>query len=323
MRDSENLVLPINWNNVDDFNKSVFDTLITNFWVPERVNMSGDLASWRKLSEAEQTLVLRVFAGLTLLDTIQGTVGAVRLLQDAQSPFEEAVLANIVFMEQIHAKSYSNIFSTLSNTEAINEAFEWSRDNEHLIYKQEKILAAYDGDDPLKRKIASVFLESGLFFSGFGLPFHLAGRGKLPNTADMIRLILRDEAVHGYAIGYWFQLEYNKLSTDEQQEYLFWAIDLATDLYLNEEKYTRSLYDEAGLTDMILPYVRYNFGKAMQNLGFDSIFPDTLRDIDPVLASSMSQQENGDFFSGATTYAIGKTEEVDDSDFDNFEDWNF
>lgn len=320
MRDNEDLVLPINWNDVDEFNNSIWQTLTTNFWVPERVNMSGDLASWRKLSEAEQTLVLRVFAGLTLLDTIQGTVGAVRLLQDAQSPFEEAVLANIVFMEQVHAKSYSNIFSTLSNTESINEAFEWSRENEFLIYKQMRILGAYDGDDPLKRKIASVFLESGLFFSGFGLPFHLAGRGKLPNTADMIRLILRDEAVHGYAIGYWFQQELRKLPEAEQTAYWEWAIDFATDLYANEEKYTRSLYDDAGLTDIILPYVQYNFGKAMQNLGWDSIFSTTLRDIDPVLASSLSQQENGDFFSGTTTYAIGKTEEVDDSDF---EDWNF
>ncbi|QIG57898.1 ribonucleotide reductase, class 1b subunit beta [Microbacterium phage PauloDiaboli] len=320
MRDSEELVLPINWNNVDEFNKSIWETLTTNFWVPERVNMSGDLPSWRKLSEAEQTLVLRVFAGLTLLDTIQGTVGAVRLLQDAQSPFEEAVLANIVFMEQVHAKSYSNIFSTLANTRDINEAFEWSHENEYLRFKQQRILEAYDGDDPIKRKIASVLLESGLFFSGFGLPFHLAGRGKMPNTADMIRLILRDEAVHGYAIGYYLQLELQKLSEEEQQEYMFWAIDFATELYMNEEKYTRSLYDDAGLTDTILPFVRYNFSKAFQNMGWDPIFPDTLRDIDPVLASSLSQQENGDFFSGATTYAIGKTEAVSDADFD---DWDF
>lgn len=319
MRDSEDLVLPTNWNDVPDFERDIWNTLTSNFWIPERVNMSGDLASWRKLSDAEKTLVLRVFAGLTLLDTIQGTVGAVKLMQDAQNPFQEAILTNIVFMESIHAKSYSNIFSTLSNTEDINEAFEWSRENPYLIHKQKKILEAYDGDDPYKRYIASVMLESGLFFSGFGLPFHLAGRGKLPNTADMIRLILRDEAVHGFAIGHWFQRMVEKLPEDEQMDYQMWAIDFATDLYENEEKYTRSLYDEAGLTDVILPYVRYNFGKAFQNLGFDPIFPDTLRDIDPVLASSMSQQENGDFFSGTATYAIGKTEDVDGE----IEDWDF
>lgn len=176
MRDQHNRVTPVNWNEVPAKEKEIWDTLLKNFWVPERINMSGDAAHWRKLSDAEKTLVLRVFAGLTLLDTIQGDVGAVRLMKDAKNPFEEAILANIAFMEQIHAKSYSNIFSTLSNTEAINEAFEWSQENEHLIYKQTKILEAYDGDDPIKRKIASVFLESGLFFSGFGLPFHYAGR---------------------------------------------------------------------------------------------------------------------------------------------------
>ncbi len=320
MKDADNLVLPTNWNDVEDFENQIWETLVSNFWVPGRINMSGDLPSWRRLSDAEQELVLRVFAGLTLLDTIQGTVGAVSLLKDAQNPFQEAILCNIIFMEQIHAKSYSNIFSTLSNTEKINDAFAWSRENEHLRYKQKKVLEAYEGDDPLKRAIASVFLESGLFFSGFGLPFHLAGRGKLPNTADMIRLILRDEAIHGYAIGYWFQRDLAKLSAEEQEEYLLYAVDLAIDLYDNEEKYTRSLYDEVELTDTILPYVRYNFNKAMQNLGYASIFQTTLADIDPVLASSLSQQENGDFFSGTATYAVGKAEEVKDEDF---EDWAF
>lgn len=282
--------------------------------------MSADLPSWRRLSQIEQTLVLRVFAGLTLLDTIQGTVGAVKLLGDAKNPFQEAVLANIVFMEQIHAKSYSNIFSTLASTEEIDKAFEWSETNEFLNYKQDLILEAYDGPDPLKRAIASTFLESALFFSGFGLPFHFAARGKLPNTADMIRLILRDEAVHSMAIGTWYQRDLAEETPERQAELRDYTIGLAMDLYENEEKYTRSLYDDAELTDTILPYVQYNFNKAMQNLGYDSLFSTTLQDIDPVLASSLSTaSETGDFFSGATTYALGTSEDVSDDDFAEFD----
>ena len=53
-----------------------------------------------------------------------------------------------------------------------------------------------------EEKIASVFLESFLFYSGFWLPMYFSSRGKLTNTADLIRLIIRDEAVHGYYIGY-------------------------------------------------------------------------------------------------------------------------
>lgn len=318
MRDTTNTskVRPTNWNEVPDFEKGIWETLIGNFWLPERINMSGDLPSWRRLSEDERTLVLRVFAGLTLLDTIQGTVGAVKLLEDARNPFEEAILTNIIMMETIHAKSYSNIFSTLAGTEEIDEAFYWSETNEFLQFKAQTVVDIYDGDDEAKRKIASTFLESGLFFSGFGLPFYLAGRGKLTNTADMIRLILRDENIHGYAIGQWFQRNLREQYPEREAELREFAVNLALDLYENEEKYTRSLYDGVGLTDTILPFVRYNFSKAMQNLGMDPIFPDTLNDIDPVLAASLSTaSENGDFFSGATTYSLGRTEETDDSDW--------
>lgn len=316
MRDLNKKVRPTNWNDIDDFEKRIWETLISNFWIPERIEMSADLPSWRRLKKEEQTLVLRVFAGLTLLDTIQGTVGAVALLKDAKNPFEEAILTNVILMETIHAKSYSNIFSTLSNTEDINEAFDWSETNEFLQYKANRIVEIYDGDDEAKRKIASTFLESALFFSGFGLPFYLAGRGKLPNTADMIRLILRDENIHGYAIGTWFQRNVSEYYPEREEELRDFAIDLAMDLYENEEKYTRSLYDSVGLTDTILPFVRYNFSKAMMNLGYDPIFPTTLQDIDPVLAASLSTaSENGDFFSGATTYSMGKSEDTTDDDW--------
>jgi ribonucleoside-diphosphate reductase beta chain len=45
-----------------------------------------------------------------------------------------------------------------------------------------------------------------------------SSRAKLTNTADMIRLIIRDEAVHGYYIGYKFQKGLERLSTEKQQE---------------------------------------------------------------------------------------------------------
>ena len=97
------------------------------------------------MSEAEHTLTMRVFTGLTLLDTIQGTVGAVSLIPDALTPHEEAVYTNIAFMESVHAKSYSSIFSTLCSTRQIDEAFSWSEENEYLQRKARIVLDYYDG----------------------------------------------------------------------------------------------------------------------------------------------------------------------------------
>lgn len=133
-------------------------------------------------------------------------------MPDALTPHEEAVLSNISFMEAVHARSYSSIFSTLCQTKDVDAAYAWSEENAPLQRKAQIIQQHYRGDDPLKKKIASVFLESFLFYSGFWLPMYFASRGKLTNTADLIRLIIRDEAVHGYYIGYKYQKNQEKIS---------------------------------------------------------------------------------------------------------------
>lgn len=191
-------VSAINWNRVqDEKDAEVWDRLVSNFWLPEKVPVSNDIPSWGTLTAQEQQLTMRVFTGLTLLDTIQGTVGAVSLIPDAITPHEEAVYTNIAFMESVHAKSYSSIFSTLCSTPDIDDAFRWSEENPNLQRKAQIVLDYYNGESPLKRKVASTLLESFLFYSGFYLPMYWSSRAKLTNTADLIRLIIRDEAVHG------------------------------------------------------------------------------------------------------------------------------
>ena len=109
-------VQAINWNRLEDpKDEEVWDRLTGNFWLPEKIPLSNDIPSWATLHENEKLMTTRVFTGLTLLDTVQGTVGAVSLIPDAVTPHEEAVLTNIAFMESVHAKSYSSIFSVLAS----------------------------------------------------------------------------------------------------------------------------------------------------------------------------------------------------------------
>lgn len=55
------------------------------------------------------------------------------------------------------------------------------------------------------------------------------------NSAEIIKLIIRDESVHGTYIGYKFQLGFNELSEDEQGEFRDWMYELLYQLYENEE----------------------------------------------------------------------------------------
>jgi len=311
---------PVNWNKIEDsIDLEVWNRLTANFWLPEKVPLSNDVQSWATLHPDEQELTMQVFAGLTMLDTIQATVGAMTLMGDARTQHEEAVITNIAFMESVHAKSYSSVFSTLCSTTDIDKAFRWSEDNLFLQKKAEIVLSKYHGDDPLKRKIASVLLESFLFYSGFYLPMHWSSRGKLTNTADLIRLIIRDEAVHGYYIGYKFQQAFPEEPAARQEELSKYAYELLMELYDNEVRYTADLYDPIGLTEDVKAFIRYNGNKALMNLGFDPLFPKEATDVNPSILSSLSpnSDENHDFFSGSgSSYVIGKHESTTDDDWD-------
>ncbi|MEI3847389.1 MULTISPECIES: class 1b ribonucleoside-diphosphate reductase subunit beta [unclassified Microbacterium] len=313
-------VQAINWNRIqDDKDLEVWNRLVNNFWLPEKVPLSNDIQSWNTLTPEEQTLTMRVFTGLTLLDTIQGTVGAVSLIPDALTPHEEAVYTNIAFMESVHAKSYSSIFSTLCSTKEIDEAFRWSVENENLQKKAQIVMEYYRGDEPLKRKVASTLLESFLFYSGFYLPMHWSSRAKLTNTADLIRLIIRDEAVHGYYIGYKFQRGLERVDEATRNDIKDYTFSLLYELYDNEVQYTQDLYDGVGLTEDVKKFLHYNANKALMNLGYEAMFPATVTNVNPAILSALSPNadENHDFFSGSgSSYVIGKAEATEDEDWD-------
>ncbi|KFW97607.1 class 1b ribonucleoside-diphosphate reductase subunit beta [Pectobacterium carotovorum] len=313
-------VQAINWNKIeDDKDLEVWNRLTSNFWLPEKVPLSNDIPSWGTLNARERQLTIRVFTGLTLLDTIQNTLGAPTLMPDAVTPHEEAVLSNISFMEAVHARSYSSIFSTLCLTSEVDDAYRWSEENTALQKKSDIILSHYRSDDPLMKKVASVFLESFLFYSGFYLPMYWSSRAKLTNTADLIRLIIRDEAVHGYYIGYKFQRGLAKADPARQQQVKNFAYDLLQDLYDNEVLYTQELYDGVGWTEDVKKFLHYNANKALMNLGYEALFPASMTDVNPAILSALSPNtdENHDFFSGSgSSYVIGKAVNTEDEDWD-------
>jgi ribonucleoside-diphosphate reductase beta chain len=162
-------------------------------------------------------------------------------------------------------------------------------------------------------------LESFLFYSGFYAPMYWSSRAKLTNTADLIRLIIRDEAVHGYYIGYKFQKGLEKLTEAERQDLKDYTFELLFELYDNEVEYTQDLYDPLGLTEDVKKFLRYNANKALMNLGYEALFPKDETDVNAAILAALSPNadENHDFFSGSgSSYVIGKAVNTEDEDWD-------
>ena len=309
----------IDWNRVEDaIDKQTWEKLASQFWLDTRVPVSNDLSDWRQLSEDERDVVNKAFVGLTMLDTLQSEEGANVMRDDVRTQHEEAVLNNILFMESVHAKSYSTIFISLNESKKIDEIFEWGDNNKYLQYEAEVINTIYQEGSPLQKKVASVFLETFLFYSGFFTPLWYLGNAKLVNVAEIIKLIIRDESVHGTYLGYKFQLGFNELSETEQEELSAWVYDLLERLMANEEKYTEELYQKVGWTEEVKVFIRYNANKALQNLGFPPFYEDgTAEFVNPIVMNGLSTDtSNHDFFSQVGSgYLMGQVEAMDEDDY--------
>ncbi|AGJ90516.1 class 1b ribonucleoside-diphosphate reductase subunit beta [Mycoplasma putrefaciens] len=311
----------VNWNVInDEKDLEVWNRITQNFWLPEKIPVSNDLSSWRSLTPEWQQLITRTFTGLTLLDTVQATVGDVRQIDNSLTDHEQVIYSNFAFMVAVHARSYGTIFSTLCSSEQIEEAHEWVVKTESLQKRAKALIPYYAGDDPLKSKVAAALMPGFLLYGGFYLPFYLSARAKLPNTCDIVRLILRDKVIHNYYSGYKYQQKIAKLSEAKQTEMKKFVFDLMYELIDLETKYLEELYAGFGIVDDAIRFSIYNAGKFLQNLGYDSPFSEEETKIEPEIFNQLSARadENHDFFSGnGSSYVMGVSVETED------EDWEF
>lgn len=312
-----------NWSQPEDsFTQMFYSQNVKQFWLPEEIALGGDLLSWKKLSHNEQQAYIRALGGLTLLDTEQG-VGIPKIAEHVTGHQRKAVLNFMAAMENaVHAKSYSNIFITLATSEEINEVFEWIKENKNLQIKQDVIATIYNSiqkDDEIslyKAMVASVFLESFLFFSGFYYPLYFYGQGKLMQSGEIINLIIRDESIHGVYIGLLAQEIFNKQTPEVQDELTQFADELLMQLYDNETEYTAHIYDSVGLTHDVKKFVRYNANKAMQNLALEPLFEED-EEVNPIVMNGLSTKtKSHDFFSmKGNGYKMAVVEPLQDEDF--------
>ncbi|MCY8950615.1 class 1b ribonucleoside-diphosphate reductase subunit beta [Bacillus atrophaeus] len=312
-----------NWSkHEDDFTQMFYNQNVKQFWLPEEIALNGDLLTWKYLGKNEQDTYMKVLAGLTLLDTEQGNTGMPIVADHVEGHQRKAVLNFMAMMENaVHAKSYSNIFMTLAPTETINEVFEWVKQNKFLQKKAQIIIGLYQSikkDDEIslfKAMVASVYLESFLFYSGFYYPLYFYGQGKLMQSGEIINLILRDEAIHGVYIGLLAQEIYNKQPEEKKAELREFSIELLEQLYENELEYTEDLYDQVGLSHDVKKFIRYNANKALMNLGFDSYFEE--EEINPIVLNGLNTKtKSHDFFSmKGNGYKKATVEPIKDDDF--------
>lgn len=331
-----------NWNeNEDNFTQTFYDQNLSQFWRPEDISLQPDLNLWASLDRPVQLAYAQNLMVLTFLDTYQGDIGMPVVSRSLDDKYHQrkSVLNFMAAMENaVHAKSYSNIFMTYMSNEDIDDLFLWGDQQKNLQKIMALIVGYYEDLDRLtyrkrysdlgeqvdqrefelaqwKAMVASVFLESCLFYSGFYYPLYYYGQGKLMQAGEIINLILRDESIHGLYIGNLAMELYDGFDKETQIQLYSWLEDYLKIIYAEEAELIDEIYDPVGLSHDVKIFVRYNANKAMMNLGFDPYFE--YEEVNPVVLNGLNTETKtmDNFSMKGNGYQKMKSESVKDMDF--------
>lgn len=184
--------------------KAMYQVMIGNFWVPEKVSgLKDDARDFHSvLTPEEQRAYKGILSFLIFLDSIQ-TVNLPNFSDYITSPEVNLILSIQTYQEAIHSQSYATILETVVSAEERDEIYYFWRDNPILLERNKYIGQIYQDfiDEPNDKNffrgiVANFLLESIYFYNGFAFFDTLVDHMKMPATGRMIAYIRRDELTH-------------------------------------------------------------------------------------------------------------------------------
>jgi len=184
--------------------KSLYQVMIGNFWVPEKVSGLKDDARMfhAELSTDEQRAYKGILSFLIFLDSIQ-TVNLPHFSDYVTSPEVNLLLSIQAYQEAIHSQSYATILESVVDSKEREEIYYFWRTDKILLDRNRYIGAIYQDfiDTPsdamfFRGIVANFLLESLYFYNGFAFFDTLVDHMKMLATGRMIAYIRRDELTH-------------------------------------------------------------------------------------------------------------------------------
>ena len=172
--------------------KSLYQVMIGNFWVPEKVSgLKDDARDFQTTLNAEEQRAYKgILSFLIFLDSIQ-TVNLPNFSNYITSPEVNLILAIQAYQESIHSQSYATILESVVNSEERDEIYYFWRENTILLERNKYIGQIYQDfiDTPtdytfFRGIIANFLLESLYFYNGFAFFDTLVDHMKMPATGN-------------------------------------------------------------------------------------------------------------------------------------------
>jgi len=199
-----------------------------SFWTAEEIDLSQDLADWKKMNDGERHFVSHVLAFFAASDGIVNENLANNFLKEVQYAEAKCFYGFQIMMENIHSETYSLLIdSYISDPKEKDHLLRAIETIDCVKKKADWALKWIESDNFVERLISFAAVE-GIFFSGsFCSIFWLKKRGLMPGLSFSNELISRDEGLHcDFACLLYADHIKNKLTQDRIYEIILEAVEI-------------------------------------------------------------------------------------------------
>ena len=285
-----------------------------NHWMPQEINMTADVATWKSsdgLSEDERRIVMRSLGYFSTADSLVANNLVLGIYRLITNPECRQYLLRQAFEEAIHTHAYQycieslgmdegEIFNMYREVPSVAKKAAWSLSHTHELSDPNFSTGTIEADQQLLRNLIGFYgVTEGIFFyCGFTQILSMGRRNKMTGVAEQFQYILRDESMHlnfGIDVINQIKLENPHLWTEEFKEEVTQMILEGTAL---EIEYARDTMPRGVLgmnAAMMEEYLHFIANRRLNQLGLSEQFPGAQNPF-PWMSEIMDLRKEKNFF---------------------------
>ena len=183
-----------------------------NHWMPQEVNMTADVATWKNaegLTDDERRIVMRNLGYFSTADSLVANNLVLAIYRLITNPECRQYILRQAFEEAIHTHAYQYCIESLGMDEAevfnmyrevpsVAKKAAWSLSHTHELSDPKFTTGTPETDQTLLRNLIGFYaVTEGIFFyCGFTQILSMGRRNKMMGVAEQFQYILRDESMH-------------------------------------------------------------------------------------------------------------------------------
>ena len=286
----------------------------SNHWMPQEVNMTKDVATWKDpngLSDDERRIVMRSLGYFSTADSLVANNLVLAIYRLITNPECRQYILRQAFEEAIHTHAYQYCIESLGMDEAevfnmyrevpsIAKKAAWSIKHTQGISNPGFTTGTPESDQELLRNLIGFYCvtEGVFFYCGFTQILSMGRRNKMTGVAEQFQYILRDESMHlnfGVDVINQIKLENPHLWTEEFQQEVIQMILEGTQL---EIEYARDTMPRGVLgmnANMMEEYLQFICNRRLAQLGLPAQFSNVSNPF-PWMSEIMDLKKEKNFF---------------------------